>query len=116
MAERGITPAGILADLESGDLGGWVEEREWRDPRLLHGRHAATARSSRSSQSPAAKAMASARACSTVATQWLAERGHDEAWLSTDANSIAARFYANRGWRRGEMKDHEDVYFHLSLR
>ena len=25
MAERGITPAGILADLRTGDLGGWVE-------------------------------------------------------------------------------------------
>ncbi|MBL8908331.1 MAG: GNAT family N-acetyltransferase, partial [Rhizobiales bacterium] len=27
MAERGITPAGILADLDSGDLGGWLEEQ-----------------------------------------------------------------------------------------
>ena len=65
MVERGITPAGIMTDLDSGNLGGWLEE----DNGEILGfsmAEIATDRSLRSSQCPAAKDVASARACSTL--------------------------------------------------
>jgi GNAT superfamily N-acetyltransferase len=115
MAERGITPVGILAELDAGDLGGWLEEE--------NGEILGFSMANRSDgqifalfTKPGCEGRGVGTRLLDVATQWLAERGHDEAWLSTDVNSIAASFYANRGWRRGEMKDHEDVYFRLSLR
>jgi len=115
MAERGITPAGILADLQSGDLGGWVELQDHE----IRGFSMADRRDGQIFAlftKPGREGHGIGTRLLEVATQWLAERGLKEAWLSTDANSTAARFYANRGWRRGEMKDHEDVYFRLSLR
>jgi len=115
MAERGITPDGIMADLDSGNLGGWVEVENGQ----IRGFSMADHRDGQIFAlftKPGCEGHGVGTRLLDAATQWLAERGHDEAWLSTDANSIAARFYANRGWRRGEMKDHEDVYFRLSLR
>jgi GNAT superfamily N-acetyltransferase len=115
MVERGITPAGILADLDSGELGGWVEEEDG----LIRGFSMADNRDGQIFAlftRPGCEGNGVGTRLLDIATQWLAERGHGEAWLTTDASSTAARFYANRGWRRGEMKDHEDVYFHLSLR
>lgn len=115
MAERGITPAGIMADLETGDLGGWVEVQDGE----IRGFSMADRRDGQIFAlftKPGCEGHGVGTRLLDVATQWLAERGHDEAWLSTDVNSIAAYFYANRGWRRGEMKDHEDVYFRLTLR
>lgn len=115
MAERGITPAGILADLDSGNLGGWVDEQDGEILGFSMADH-------RDGQifalftKPGCEGRGVGTRLLEIATQWLAARGRDEAWLLTDASSIAARFYANRGWRRGEMKDHEDVYFRLSLR
>ena len=52
-----------------------------------------------------------------VATQWLAERGHERgvAYRPMPIRRPRASM-PNSGWRRGEMKDHEDVYFRLSLR
>ena len=115
MVERGITPAGIMADLDSGNLGGWLEE----DNGEILGFSMADNRDGQIFAlftMPGREGRGVGTRLLEVATQWLAEREHDEAWLSTDANSTAARFYANRGWRRGEMKDHEDVYFRLNLR
>jgi GNAT superfamily N-acetyltransferase len=115
MAERGITPVGILADLDSGDLGGWLDEQEgeilgFSMANKCDGQIFALF------TKPGCEGRGVGTRLLEAATRWLAERGHDEAWLSTDASSRAAHFYANRGWRRGEMKDHEDVYFRLSLR
>jgi GNAT superfamily N-acetyltransferase len=114
MADRGITPAGILAELANGDLGGWVE--------LLNGEIVGFSMADRRDgqifalfTKPGSEGRGTGTRLLDIATRWLAERGLAEAWLWTDANSTAARFYANRGWRRGEMKDHEDVYFRLSL-
>jgi GNAT superfamily N-acetyltransferase len=115
MAERGITPAGIMAELDAGDLGGWLDEQEGE----ILGFSMADNRDGQIFAlftKPGCEGRGVGTRLLDKATQWLAERGHDEAWLSTDVNSTAARFYANRGWRRGEMKDHEDVYFRLSLR
>jgi GNAT superfamily N-acetyltransferase len=115
MAERGITPAGIIADIESGNLGGWVEvhDNEIRGFSMADRRDgqifALFTKLDREGNGVGTRLL-------DVATRWLADQGCDEAWLTTDAASTAARFYANRGWRRGEMKDHEDVYFRLSLR
>lgn len=115
MAERGISPAGILADLDSGDLGGWLEEQNGE----ILGFSMADNRDGQIFAlftKPGCEGRGVGTRLLDVATEWLAERGHGEAWLATDAGSTAARFYTNRGWRRGEMKDHEDVYFRLSLR
>lgn len=115
MAERGITPAGILADLDRGDLAGWLDEQEGE----ILGFSMADKRDGQIFAlftKPGCERRGVGTRLLEVATQWLAERGHKEAWLSTDASSTAARFYANRGWRRGETKDHEDVFYRLSLR
>jgi len=115
MAERGITPAGILADLACGDLGGWVETADGE----IRGFSMADRRDGQIFAlftRPGCEGRGAGTRLLDVATQWLRERGIGEAWLTTDAASTAARFYANRGWRRGEMKDHEDVYFRLTLR
>lgn len=115
MAERGITPAGILADLDRGDLGGWLDEEGGE----ILGFSMADKRDGQIFAlftKPGCEGRGVGTRLLDAATRWLADRGHEEAWLSTDASSTAARFYANRGWRRGEMKDHEDVYFRLSLR
>lgn len=115
MAERGITPAGILADLDAGDLGGWLEEH---DGEIL-GFSMADKRDGQIFAlftKPGCEGRGVGTRLLEAATRWLAERGLEEAWLLTDARSTAARFYANRGWRLGEMKDHEDVFFRLSFR
>jgi GNAT superfamily N-acetyltransferase len=115
MAERGITPAGIIADIESGNLGGWVavEDNEIAGFSMADRRDGQIfALFTR----PGCEGRGVGTRLLEAATQWLAGQGIAEAWLTTDAVSTAARFYANRGWRRGEMKDHEDVYFRLSLR
>ncbi len=115
MAERGITPSGILAELGAGDLGGWLEEQAGE----ILGFSMADNRDGQIFAlftKPGCEGRGVGTRLLDAAKRWLSERGHEEAWLATDANSIAASFYANRGWRRGAMKDHEDVYFRLSLR
>ena len=115
MAARGITPEGVAADLRSGALGGWVAEENGRIV-------AFSMADKRDGQifalftQPGHEGRGHGTRLLDAATSWLKEQGYAEAWLTTDAASTAARFYAKRGWQRGEMKDHEDVYFRLSLR
>ncbi len=46
-----------------------------------------------------------------LATDWLFEIGAQQAFLSTQANTRADRFYLAQGWQRGEMKDAVEVRF-----
>ncbi len=48
-----------------------------------------------------------------LAEEWLFGLGNEEIKLETAVNTRADRFYAARGWRRGEMKNHIEVQYTL---
>lgn len=115
MAALGITPQGVASDLRAGDLGGWVVEE---------GRHivAFSMADRRDGQIfalftlPGQEGRGYGTRLLEAATGWLAERGHREAWLSTDPGTRADRFYAARGWRADGLKPNGERIYRISLR
>jgi GNAT superfamily N-acetyltransferase len=114
MAERGITPESVLADIASGDLGAWVAEAE--------GEVVAFAMADRRDASifalftlPGKEGRGLGSALLAQAETWLAEMGHREAWLTTATGSRAAAFYALKGWRVTEESATGDTLFRKKL-
>lgn len=114
MAERGITPESVLADITSGDLGCWVVEVE--------GEVIAFSMADRRDASifalftlPGREGRGLGSALLARAEAWLAEMGHNEAWLTTASGSRAATFYASKGWRMTEEGEPGDAFFRKSL-
>lgn len=114
MAERGITPESVLADIASGDLGCWVAEAE--------GEVVAFAMADRRDASifalftlPGKEGRGLGSALLARAEAWLVEMGHNEAWLTTASGSRAAAFYALKGWRVTEEGATGDTLFRKTL-
>lgn len=116
MAERGITPEGIAADIEAGHLGAWVAEDG--------GEIVAFAMADRRDgglfalfTAPGHEARGHGARLLETALTWLKAQGHDEAWLSTGRGTRAARFYARRGWIPcgDNLHDGEDVIYRKDL-
>ncbi|HTN96150.1 MAG TPA: GNAT family N-acetyltransferase [Nordella sp.] len=114
MAKRGITPEATLAEMAAGDLGAWVAEdkdgivafamADRRDASLF----ALFTKPGREGRGYGSALLAAAEA-------WLVEMGHGQAWLTTAADSRAAKFYALKGWRATEEGDPGDTLFRKAL-
>lgn len=114
MAERGITPESVLADIAAGDLGCWVAEED--------GEIVAFAMADRRDASifalftlPGKEGQGLGSALLVQAEAWLVEMGHGEAWLTTASGSRAAAFYALKGWRMTEEGATGDTLFRKTL-
>ena len=114
MAERGITPDRILADMAAGELGAWVAEE--------YGEIIAFAMADRRDASifalftlPGKEGRGFGSALLAQAEAWLMAMGHSEAWLTTATGSRAATFYALKGWRATEEGDPGDTFFRKTL-
>ena len=114
MAERGITPARVLADMAAGDLGAWVVEED--------GEIVAFAMADRRDASifalftlPGKVGRGYGSALLARAEAWLVEMGLSDAWLTTTTGSRAADFYALKGWRATEEGDPGDTFFRKTL-
>ncbi|MFZ5674554.1 MAG: GNAT family N-acetyltransferase [Pseudomonadota bacterium] len=114
MAERGITAETTLAEMAAGDLGAWVAEDD--------GDIVAFAMADRRDASlfalftkPGCEGRGHGSALLAAAEAWLAETGHEEAWLTTATGSRAARFYALKGWRATDEGDAGDTLFRKTL-
>ncbi len=97
MAERGITPQKIIADMACGKLGAWVAEEA--------GEIVAFSIADRSDgqlfalfTKPGHERRGYGTALLAEAEAWLKSCGCDEACLSTERESTAYR-YVRRGWR-----------------
>jgi GNAT superfamily N-acetyltransferase len=98
MAARGITLAGVAADLASGRLGGWVAEED--------GRIVAFSMANRDDGQifalftlPGYERRGHGNRLLDEAVAFLRRHGHGVARLSTGRGSTAQRFYERRGWR-----------------
>ena len=49
-----------------------------------------------------------------LALAWLWENGVARVWLTTDPQSMAARFYERRGWVATGTAEHGDVRYKLA--
>lgn len=116
LKHRGIRPEAILAELASGELGGWVSEESGLVVAF------SMARNSDASifalfTLPGYESRGHGTALLERAENWLRQRGHRQAWLSTGEDTAARRFYARRGWiesgRGAEFA--EDIAFRKSL-
>lgn len=97
MAERGITPESVIADIEAGYLGAWVAEEK--------GEVVAFSMADRRAGSvfalftrPGCEGRGHGSALLAEAEVWLASLGHREFWLSTARGTRAEKFYAGKGW------------------
>ena len=116
MAERGITPASIIAEMVAGHLGAWVAEEK--------GHIVAFAMADRRDASifalftrPGCEGRGHGSALLAEAEAWLAARGHREFWLSTARGSRADKFYARKGWTPADESPEEpdDIIFRKTL-
>jgi len=113
MAARGITPEGVLASMAAGDLCCFVVEDEEgiagfsmsdrRDGQVF----ALFVRPGKEGRGHGGQLLA-------AALDWLAERGHHNAWLTTGPGTRAERFYRARGWQPDGMAEDGDVVLRLA--
>lgn len=97
MAERGITPQSVIAEMAAGDLGAWVcEEKEEIVAFAMADRRDASIFALFTK--PGCERRGYGSKLLSEAEAWLAARGHREFWLSTARGSTAEKFYARRGW------------------
>ncbi len=113
MAEIGITPQSILADMAAGNLGVWVAEDD--------GGVVGFSMANRQTGEIFALFMDEAHegkghgtALLAACEQWLKRQGHSEARLTTGRGTRAHQFYLGRGWQlTGEISGHfaeDDVF------
>jgi GNAT superfamily N-acetyltransferase len=117
MAELGITPGSIIAEMESGDLGCWVAEDA--------GRVIAFSIADRRDGSifalfvlPAHEGKGHGTRLLDACERWLMDQGHRSATLSTGRGTKAHGFYLRRGWQMtSEIAGHfaEDDVFRKEL-
>ncbi len=116
MAGRGITPAIVLAELASGELGGWLAEEGGEVAAFSMARHSDGSIFALFT-APDHEGKGHGSALLAAALKWLRERGHSEIWLSTGRGTMAERFYRKRGWIEIEGSDMpEDVTLKLQFR
>lgn len=116
MAERGITPEKVIAEITAGDLGAWVAEEDGelvafamadrRDASIF----ALFTRPGREGRGYGSRLLIEAEA-------WLAAQGHREFWLSTARGSRAEKFYARKGWiaADGNAETPYDIIFRKKI-
>jgi len=114
MAQRGITPEGVLASVAAGDLCCFVAEdadgiagfpmSDRRDGQVF-GLFVAPGKEGRGHGGRLLDA----------ALGWLSQRGHCGAWLTTAPGTRAERFYLARGWQPDGMRDDGDVVLRLAV-
>jgi GNAT superfamily N-acetyltransferase len=117
MAELGITPESIIAEMESGDLGCWVAEDV--------GRVIAFSMADRRDASifalfvlPDHEGRGHGTRLLDACERWLRAQGHRSASLTTGRGTKAHDFYLRRGWQvTGEIAGHfaEDDVFRKDL-
>lgn len=114
MAALGITPESVIAELNAGHLGGWVAEEDgvilsfsMADRRDGHIFALFTM--------PGFEGRGYGTRLLSLATGWLREQGWERVWLSTDPGTTADRFYAARGWTRGELRPNGEVVYRIEL-
>ena len=97
MAERGVTPESVIAEMAAGDLGAWICEAK--------GEIVAFSMADRRDASifalftkPGCEGRGYGSQLLAEAETWLAAFGHREFWLSTARGSRAEKFYARKGW------------------
>jgi GNAT superfamily N-acetyltransferase len=97
MAERGITPQSVIAEIAAGDLGAWVceEKREVVAFAMADRRDASIFALF---TKPGCEGRGYGSQLLAEAEAWLATRGHREFWLSTARGTRAEAFYARKGW------------------
>jgi GNAT superfamily N-acetyltransferase len=116
MADRGITPERIIADLTCGRLGGWVAEDEgsivafamaYGDDGQIFALFTL----------PGFERRGHGQRLLDEALAWLRDNGHSEAWLSTGRGTVAQSFYERRGWRiiGDDPDDSEDIVLRKAL-
>ncbi len=97
MAEIGITPEAIIADMTAGHLGCFVAEEHGG----IVGFSMADSRDGGLFALfvlPDHEGKGHGRALLAAAESWLAARGITEAWLSTGPETKAFAFYQRQGW------------------
>ncbi|MGE0213472.1 MAG: GNAT family N-acetyltransferase [Parvibaculaceae bacterium] len=113
MAAIGITGESIAAELDAGHLAGWIAEDgmivsfSMADRRDGHIFGLFTM--------PGFEGRGYGTRLLSLATGWLREQGWDRVWLSTDPGTTADRFYAARGWTRGELRPNGEVMYRIAL-
>jgi GNAT superfamily N-acetyltransferase len=103
MAEIGITPQSILADIAAGHLGCWVAE----DQRRVIAFAMADRRDANIFALfvlPEHEGKGHGSALLARCEAWLRQHGHAEARLDTGRGTKAFDFYLRRGWRRTTEK------------
>ncbi|WP_373502826.1 N-acetyltransferase family protein [Aestuariivirga sp.] len=117
MAAIGITPEGLIADMQAGDLGCWVAEAEGE----VVGFSMADRRDGNVFALfvlPEHEGKGHGSALLDVCETWIKSHGIAEARLDTGAGTKAHAFYLRRGWRlTGEKAGHfaEDDVFRKPL-
>lgn len=98
MAAIGITPEGIIAEMQAGALGCFVAEEAGR----IVGFSMADKRDAGLFALfvlPDHEGRGHGKALLAAAEDWLRQRGIAEAWLSTGPETKAFAFYQRHGWR-----------------
>lgn len=116
MAARGITSRSVLAEIASGELGAWVADENGRIVGFSMARHSDGSIFALFTQ-PGFERRGHGSQLLATATTWLKERGHREAWLSTERGTVAETFYRKRGWTDvgPDGSDPRDIVFRKAL-